>query len=124
AKYKIAEISYLKGNYKQSMDECKAMVEQKPTHEYWRVKGFILLADNYYQLGNVFQAKATLQSIIDNYKGEELKAVAQEKLNRILDEEKAKEKVKIIEDTGSTLEQDTTEHIDLVVPVDTMQKKQ
>lgn len=120
AKYLVAEISFIKGSYQQSLEECKAMIEQKPTHEYWRVKGFILLADNYYRLGNTFQAKATLQSIIDNYKGEELKRVAQEKLNKILEEEKAKQKLEIIPDTGSTFMEDTTEQIELVVPNDTI----
>lgn len=123
AKYRIAEISFIKGNYKQSMEECKAMIEQKPTHEYWRVKGFILLADNYHKTGNIFQAKATLQSIIDNYKGEELKKVAQDKLNQILEEEKATQKLEIINDTGATIEQDTTEQIELIVPVDTMDEE-
>lgn len=120
AKYLAAEISFIKGNYKQSLDECKALIEQKPTHEYWRVKAFILLADNYYKLQNTFQAKATLQSIIDNYKGEELKRVAQEKLNRILVEEQAGQKREIAADTGSTLEEDTTEIIELTVPLDTI----
>ncbi len=123
AKYLIAEISFIKGNYKQSLEECKAMVEQKPTHEYWRVKGFILIADNYYKQGNTFQAKATLQSILDNYKGEELKQIAQDKLDKILEEEKAKQKLEIVSDTGSTLEEDTTESIELVVPNDTIDEK-
>jgi len=124
AKYRVAEISFIKGNYKQSLEECKAMIEQKPTHEYWRVKGFILLADNYHRQGNIFQAKATLQSIIDNYKGEELKQIAQEKLDAILQEEQAKQKLEIISDTGSTLEEDTTETIELVVPGDTIDKEE
>ncbi len=119
AKYLLAEISFLEGDYKKSMEECKTMIEEKPSHEYWRVKGFILLADNYYKLDNAFQAKATLQSIIDNYTGGELKQVAQDKLNAILEEEKAKQKVEIVSDTGATLQEDTTESIELVVPSDT-----
>lgn len=124
AKYRIAEISFINGSYKQSLDECKAMIEQKPTHEYWRVKGFILLADNYLKLNNAFQAKATLQSIVDNYKGEELKKIAEDKLNAIIEEEKAKQKVQIVPDTGSTLEEDTTEQIELVVPIDSIDENE
>ncbi|MDZ4845012.1 MAG: tetratricopeptide repeat protein [Chitinophagales bacterium] len=123
AKYRIAEISFIKGNFTQSMNECKVMVEQKPTHEYWRVKGFILLADNYHKLGNIFQAKATLQSIVDNYKGEELKQIAQDKLNAILDEEKTKQKLEIIVDTGTTIEEDPNEEFELVVPVDNLDEE-
>ncbi len=119
AKYLVAEISFIKGIYQQSLDECLAFVELKPTHEYWRVKGFILLAQNYHKLNNTFQAKATLQSIIDHYKSDDdLKSIAQSKLNEILEDEKAKQKIEIISDTGSTLEEDTTEQIELVVPVE------
>jgi hypothetical protein len=40
-------------------------------YEYWVVKGFILLSDIYMLEDDLFQAKATLQSIIDNYFNEE-----------------------------------------------------
>jgi TolA-binding protein len=40
-----------------------------PNYDYWVAKTFILLADNYVKLKDNFQAKATLQSIIENYKG-------------------------------------------------------
>jgi hypothetical protein len=33
--------------------------------DYWYGSMFLLLADNYLKLGEVFQAKATLQSVID-----------------------------------------------------------
>jgi len=42
-----------------------------------------LLADNYTQKGNLFQARHTLQSIIDNYDGPELASVARKKLEEI-----------------------------------------
>jgi hypothetical protein len=47
-------------------------------------KGFILLSDVYVKKENNFQAKQTLQSIIDNYEGQELVVIAREKLNAIL----------------------------------------
>jgi hypothetical protein len=40
-------------------------------YEYWVVKGFIILSDIYMLEDDLFQAKATLQSIIDNYFNEE-----------------------------------------------------
>jgi len=39
-------------------------------YEYWVVKGFILLSDIYVKEDDLFQAKATLQSILDNYENE------------------------------------------------------
>jgi thioredoxin-like negative regulator of GroEL len=43
-------------------------------------KSFILLADVYLATGNEFQARQTLQSIIDNYEGEDLRQLARQKL--------------------------------------------
>jgi predicted negative regulator of RcsB-dependent stress response len=52
-------------------------------YTYWVAKGFILLADIYAERGNAFQAEQTLQSIIDNYSGDELKEIARDKLSQL-----------------------------------------
>lgn len=39
------------------------------------------MSDAYLEQENYFQAKATLQSIVDNYQKEDLKIIAKEKLN-------------------------------------------
>ena len=57
-------------------------------------KAFILLADNYLKTGNIHQAKYTLKSIIDNYDGVDLIKIAQEKLDKIVADEKAEEQRK------------------------------
>jgi predicted negative regulator of RcsB-dependent stress response len=59
------------------------LVDEMPSYDYWLAKSFILLADNYVKLGNVFQAKRTLQSVIDNHEGEELKNIAIRRLEAI-----------------------------------------
>ncbi len=91
AKYNLAYIEFRKGDY----DECEELILEYVNHitsyEYWLAKMFILLADNYSQTGNLFQAKHTLQSIIDNYEGDELLAIAREKLKDIEKQEKAGE---------------------------------
>ena len=55
--------------------------------DYWLAKTFILWADIYYARGNSLQAKQTLQSIIDNYDGEELVQIALSKRNAIIEAE-------------------------------------
>jgi tetratricopeptide (TPR) repeat protein len=45
-------------------------------YEYWYGSMFLLLAENYIQLGEVFQAKATLQSILDQSKDATVKEKA------------------------------------------------
>jgi hypothetical protein len=52
------------------------------------------MADDYYQLGNVLQAKATLESIVANYKGDDtLLEEAKAKLDEINNEELKKSRI-------------------------------
>ncbi|MFD1255808.1 tetratricopeptide repeat protein [Mucilaginibacter terrae] len=71
AKYHIAKIEYEKGNYKASQKTCFDIINKLANYDYWVTKTFILLADNYVALKDPFQAKATLQSVIEGYKGDD-----------------------------------------------------
>jgi len=88
AKYNIAYINYLKQDYKESERMIFEIINQVPSYDYWIAKSFILLADNYSSNGNVFQAKHTLKSIVDNYEGEDLKEIAKHKLDSLINSEK------------------------------------
>lgn len=83
AKYMLAQMEYENAKY----DECEksifALSENYASYDYWVAKGFLLLADVYVKKGNTFQAKQTLQSIIDNYEGKDLVEIAREKLAAI-----------------------------------------
>jgi TolA-binding protein len=84
AKYNIAQIEYNKGRYKSSQKTCFDLVKELPNYDYWVAKTYILLADNYVAMKDNFQAKATLQSIIDNYKGnDDILPTAKGKLERL-----------------------------------------
>jgi hypothetical protein len=52
-------------------------------YDYWVAKSFIALADVYVAKNNYFQAKETLRSVINNYKGNDLKQEAQAKLAEV-----------------------------------------
>ncbi len=52
-------------------------------YNYWVAKSFIALADVYVAKENYFQAKETLRSVIDNYKGNDLKQEARAKLAEV-----------------------------------------
>ncbi len=67
AKYLIGKIYYLQGEYQKAQREIKDFVGSNSPHHYWIGKSFILLSDIYAKQDEIFQAKATLQSIIDNY---------------------------------------------------------
>ncbi|GAB2693008.1 tetratricopeptide repeat protein [Mucilaginibacter koreensis] len=84
AKYNVALIEYKQGNYKASQKTCFELAEKLSNYDYWVAKTYILLADNYIALKDTYQAKATLQSIIDNYKGnDDILSTAKEKLQKI-----------------------------------------
>ena len=81
AKYNVAYIDYLKHRYKTSQKTCFDLAKDFPNYDYWIAKTYILLADDYTGLKDNFQAKATLQSIIDNYKGnDDILPTAKQKL--------------------------------------------
>lgn len=71
SKYMTAKILNQNSSYKASLDTCFKIKSKFASYEYWYVKSFILMADNYSKLNNTLQAKATLESIIANYKGDE-----------------------------------------------------
>lgn len=71
AKYNVARVEYLKGHYKTSQKICFELIKDMPNYDYWVAKTFILLADTYAATKDNFQAKATLQSLLDNYKAKD-----------------------------------------------------
>jgi TolA-binding protein len=84
AKYNVALVQYLKHQYNASQKTCGDIVKNMPNYDYWIAKTLILWADNYVAIKDTFQAKATLQSILENYKGDDdILAIAQQKLDKI-----------------------------------------
>ncbi len=84
ARYNIANVQYLKRQYKVSQKTCFDLVKDLPNYDYWVAKTYILLADNYVGLKDTFQARETLKSIIDNYKGDDdILTTARQKLDRL-----------------------------------------
>lgn len=98
ARYNLAYIEYRNSNFDESEKIIFQLINQVPSYDYWIAKAFILLADNYIEKGNLFQAKHTLQSIIDNYEGEDLVVIAKDKLKILLEKEKALEQKKAVEE--------------------------
>lgn len=104
AKYNIASIQFMRKEYKTSQKSIMELSDQFSGYEYWFAKAFILLADIHTVNKDYFQAKATLQSIIEEYAGEDLKSLAREKLKAVEEEEnrrKSEQKKKIDERVNS-----------------------
>lgn len=87
ARFHMAEIKYNQGLYNDAEELIWQAINTKPTYDYWLARTFLLLSDVYVALNDDFQAKATLQSIIDYHEGDDLVEVAKTKLQKILDRE-------------------------------------
>jgi TolA-binding protein len=83
AYYYLALINYTIGKHQESEKLIFELINTLPSYEYWIAKAFILLSDNYVATGNLYQAKHTLQSVIDNYQGVDLVMEAQKKMEEI-----------------------------------------
>jgi TolA-binding protein len=94
SRYWKAFIAYKNRKLDAAMDLCFKVNQESPNHTYWVVKAFILLSDIYAEKDNLFQAKATLQSIVDNYNGDQaLLAEAKQKLQNVINAEQGKSKI-------------------------------
>ena len=81
--YLLAESQARKGSYEQSNNTIFDFSGPFFPYDYWYGRCFILLADNYLKLNEVFQAKATLESILENSMNQEIKEMANKKLAEI-----------------------------------------
>jgi TolA-binding protein len=87
ATYNLAEIAFQTNRLNEAEERIYSLSENFAAYDYWVAKGFILLSDIFLKNGNEFQARETLQSVIDNYEGPELGETARQKLNTISNEQ-------------------------------------
>jgi TolA-binding protein len=80
AKYWLSEMLYRQKKHKEARESILELNKQFADYEKWRVRAFILLADVYMGLNDPDQAKATLQSVIDNSDDKEAVELAKFKL--------------------------------------------
>jgi TolA-binding protein len=101
AMYEIASILMERDSFEAAETAVFDLVNLVPSYPYWTAKGLLLLADIYLANDDLFQAKATLQSIIDNYEGDD----------EIL--EQAKSNLKKIEDIENAMSQIEEEELEI-----------
>ncbi len=83
AKYWIAMIQFKEKKYSEAEKTVFDLSKEFEGIDFWRVRSFILLADIYMGMNEKAQAKATLQSIIENSEDAEAVSLAQLKLAEI-----------------------------------------
>ena len=89
ALYNIAVIQLQENKLDSTENTIFLLSEKIPYYQYWIAKSFILLADVYATKKNYFQAIATLEEIINNYKGEDLLTIARKRLEEIKELERS-----------------------------------
>ncbi|TRX51415.1 tetratricopeptide repeat protein [Fulvivirga sp. M361] len=108
AQYLLGYIFYLEGKYHQSIEALIALNNHFNVYEEWVGKSYLLLADNYVKLEDFFQAKGTLNSVIENFPLEHIREQSRQKLRGIEALEAAERKEELNE--SDTLD------IDIEVP--------
>ena len=83
AQYHLGEILNKQKKYKESITALLKFNEQMGEFEYWKGKAFILVADNNVALDELAQAKAVLNSIIENSSDQTIIAEAKQKLSTL-----------------------------------------
>ncbi|HUH19266.1 tetratricopeptide repeat protein [Albibacterium sp.] len=67
AKYNYGQLQFDEKGILAAQKTAFDLIKNMPSYDYWVAKSFILLADTYVALKDDFQAKSTLESIIENY---------------------------------------------------------
>jgi tetratricopeptide (TPR) repeat protein len=71
AQFILADTFYKWKSYDRAEAQVKEFMQKGTPHQYWMARSMILLSDTYMAKGDEFQAKQYLESLKNNYKGDE-----------------------------------------------------
>jgi TolA-binding protein len=101
AKYMLGQIFYLQKEYKKSYETLVSLTEDFAAYDEWVGKAYLLMADNFAAMDQLFQARATLQSLVENFPTQSVKDEARRKLREI-DQAEAEKKRRLEAETIQT----------------------
>lgn len=93
ARYEIAKCQFDLNSFSIAEKAAFEVISKSGSYDFWVTKAYLLLGDIYFRQKDFFNAKATFRSVADNATNAELKAEAQQKLNRVVEEEKRNSKI-------------------------------
>lgn len=93
ARFEIASCQLSLNNYSASEKAAQVVIRETGSYDYWVTKSYLLLGDVFMQQKDYFNAKATFESVATNSLIPELKTLAQQKLDKAKEEEKAGSKL-------------------------------
>lgn len=85
AYYYISKIYYDQAKYDRALESLFVLTNNFQVYDIWLNKAYLLMADIYIETNELFQAKATLNSLIEHSELDEVIAVAKVKLKQIED---------------------------------------
>ena len=80
--YRIIDTAFKYGSFEKAESLVYEFADKNTPHAYWLAKSFLLLGDVYVSRGDLFQARATYQSVVDGYseKGDGIVTAAEERI--------------------------------------------
>ncbi len=93
ARFEIANCQFTLNNMTAAEKAAMATIKETSSYDFWVTKSYLLLGDIFLQKKDYFNAKATYESVSQNSSIPELKAAAQQKLDKAKEEEKATSKI-------------------------------
>jgi tetratricopeptide (TPR) repeat protein len=93
SQYRIAEILLQQNKTAEAEKTAFEVIKKMGSYEYWVTKSYILLGEVYVQQKDLFNAEATLKSVVENATIPELKTEAQQKLDKVVEEKNKTNKV-------------------------------
>lgn len=94
ARYFIAECRFSQNDLKGAETAAYDVIKNTPSYDYWVADAYILLGKIFWKNKDYFNAKATLQSIVDHCKIPELVTKANDALTQVKAEEQSQSKIK------------------------------
>jgi len=95
ARYLIANILFILRQTDQAEKSVRSAIQQNSDHPYWVAKCLILLSDIFVEKNDLFNAKAALEAVLENYKEDpEITRNAQDKLTAVNKKQQNSSKLK------------------------------
>jgi TolA-binding protein len=93
ARYEIASCLFAQNQLKDAEKASFEVINKSGSYEEWVTKAYLLLGDIYFKEKDFFNARATYQSVVENTKMDDLRAMAKQKLEQVDAEEKKTSKI-------------------------------
>ncbi|MBR9921632.1 MAG: tetratricopeptide repeat protein [Bacteroidetes bacterium] len=85
ARYLLANIAYLRRNLTEAEELANKAIQENAGYDDWVARSLILLSDVYADSGDLFNARAVLEAVLEGYEGDDqsIRQQAQSKLEKL-----------------------------------------